>query len=158
MKRIIILAATLAVLAGCGLATPKDEAVCLDMVKLVTVDPKSVQLNKTDRLEAEASIQDLENVHRSAASGSIPPAMQRLLDSYKERGVKVKETFISLDVTFDGRLGKVRDGALCRYFSYEGNTELASFTIQGKDINQNQFFEFFLMRDRPKGLDSRYRL
>lgn len=145
-------------LAGCGLTTPKDERVCMDLVKSVVADPSTVQLNNTKRVEGPSSVRELEGLYRARRDGDISLAAQNLLNMYEEQGVKFTRTFVSLDVTFDGRLGRIRDDALCVYLSYDGKTELTSFTINNQDIEQHQFLDFFLMRDRPKGLDSSYRL
>lgn len=156
--RIATIGMMLVMLAGCGLTTPKDEAVCLDMVKLVVTDPSSIQINSTKRTEGRSSLQELERLYRDSLDGQLSAAAQSLLDAYEKAGIEVSQVFVRLDLTYASRTGKVRDNVLCRYLNYDGNTELISFTIQNKDIYQNQFFEFFLMRERPKGLDINYRI
>lgn len=158
LKRGLVLSVMVISLAGCEMTTPKDERVCLDIVKSVVVDPATLQVNNVRRSEGSASIGDLEQLYRARRDGNMTPATQALLDLYKEKGLEITRTYVRLDVTFDGRSGRVRDEALCGYLSYDGNTELTSFTLNNQDVEQHQFLDFFIMRGHPKGLDSNYRL
>jgi hypothetical protein len=158
MKRILLLIVVAVAFSGCDLLTPKDEVVCIDLVKEVVLNPESLIINRVGRTDGEASLEDLRKLYRARFNGRIPSASQELLDIYEKENLSVSQTFISLDVTYDSRIGKRRENVLCRYLNYDGNKELISFTFQNQDIEQYEFLELFLSRKRPSGLDARYRI
>lgn len=158
MKRFLLLTFVFIAIHGCGLSTPKDEKVCIDLLKEVVPSPEGLVINRVERNEGKASLDDLREVYSNRFDDNIPSATQRLLDLYENENIDVSQTFVSLDVTYDGRIGKVREKALCRYLNYDGKKELISFTFQNQDIEQHKFLDLFLMRKRPSGLDSSYRV
>ncbi|EGM76811.1 hypothetical protein Rhein_3048 [Rheinheimera sp. A13L] len=158
MKRFLLFASMAIALSGCGLSTPKDEQVCIDLLKEVVSSPEGLVINRVERTEGNASLNDIRELYSKWFDGDIPPATLRLLDLYERNNVDISQTFVSLDATYDGRVGKVRENVLCRYLSYDDKKELISFTFQGQDIEQHKFLNLFLMRNRPSGLDSNYRV
>lgn len=158
MKRFLLLACVAIAFSGCGLSTPKDEQVCINLLKEVVPSPEDLVINRVERTEGKASLDDLRELYSKRFDGDIPSATQRLLDLYESDNIDVSQTFVSLDVTYDGRVGKVREDVLCRYLNYDEKKELVSFTFQNQDIEQHMFLDLFLMRKRPPGLDSSYRV
>lgn len=158
MKRALVVLGMAAMMAGCGLTEQKDEQVCVDILKQVVIDPETVQVNSVKRTEGAARLSDLEQLYAKRFKGDIPPATQMLLEMYAEKNEAITQTFISVDTTYSARLGKVRDNVLCRYLNYAGHTELISFTIQNKDVEQHQFLDLFMGREAPAGLDTSYKI
>lgn len=141
-----------------SLSTPKDEAVCIELLKEVITSPDGLVINRVERTEGKASLDDLKKLYSKRFNGDIPAATKKLLDLYDKNNIDVSRTFVNLDVTYDGRIGKVRENVLCQYLNYDMNKELISFTFQNQDIEQDKFLDLFLMRKRPSGLDSSYRV
>jgi len=158
MKRILFLVCVVVAFSGCMLSTPKDEAVCVDLVKEVVPNPESLIINRVERTDGKSSLQDLRRLYNTRFNGNIPSGTQELLALYEKKNIPVSQTFISLDVTYDGRVGKVRENVLCRYLNYDEKKELISFTFQNQDIEQHKFLDLFLNRKKPSGLDSSYRI
>ncbi|SRR5690554_336582 len=158
MRRFLLLVCVAFALSGCGLSTPKDEEVCIDLLKEVVPSPEGLVINRVERTEGKANLDDLRTLYSKRFGGNIPSGTQGLLDLYERDNIDVSQTFVSLDVTYDGRIGKVRENVLCRYLNYDKKKELISFTFQNQDIEQHKFLDLFLMRKRPSGLDSSYRV
>jgi hypothetical protein len=158
MKRILFLVCLVVAFSGCRISTPKDEAICIDLVKKVVPNPEGLIINRVERTDGKASLEDLRTLYSKRFSGNIPSGTQGLLDLYEKENISVSETFVSLDVTYDGRMGKMRENILCRYLNYDEKKELISFTFQNKDIEQHKFIDLFLSRKKPSDLDSSYRV
>ena len=152
-----LLVVVAAAISGCEFGAQKDETACLDIMRQVIPDPSSMRVNHVNRTEGPATLDDLKRVISARFDGKIPPAHQKLLELYQVENLPITQTFIDADITHEG-VGNVREKVLCRYLEYEGRKELISFTIRNQDINQDQFFDFFLQRPRPKELDSSYRI
>lgn len=158
MKGFLLLVCVAIAFSGCELSTPKDEKVCIDLLKEVVPSPDGLVINRVERTEGKAGLDDLRALYSKRFDGDIPSGTQGLLDLYERDNIDVSQTFVSLNVTYDGRIGKVRENVLCRYLNYQKKKELVSFTFQNQDIEQHNFLDLFLMRKRPSGLDSSYRI
>lgn len=158
MKFVVFFVLFACAFSGCRLSTPKEEAICIDLVKEVVPNPEGLIVNRIERTDGKASLEDLRKLYSAKFNGSIPPNTQELLNLYEKENLTVSQTFISLDVTYDGRMGKVRENSLCRYLNYDQKMELISFTFQNQDIEQHKFLDLFLTHKKPSGLDSSYRV
>lgn len=158
MQRVLFLVCVVVAFSGCGPMTPKDEVICVDLVNEVVPNPESLVINRVERTDGTASLEDLRTLYNARFNGHIPSGTQGLLDLYEKENLSVSQTFVSLDVTYDGRIGTMRENVLCRYLNYDEKKELISFTFQNKDIEQHKFFDLFLTRKKPSGLDDSYRI
>src|SRR5690554_2674641 len=94
------------------LSTPKDEAVCVELLKEVVPSPDGLVINRIERTEGKARLDDLKKLYSKRFNGDIPAATKGLLDLYERDNIDVSRTFVNIDVTYDGRVGKVRENVL----------------------------------------------
>lgn len=98
----------------------------------------------------------LEHFLRGKAGGELTTISRLRLDAHRDGTLRAEQTFIEIDFTHDSPLGKRRDQSLCQYIELDGKVELASFTYRGRDVEQHQFMQFFMQRQRPELLSPSY--
>lgn len=158
MKKAVFLLSAVISLSGC-LGREQAEVVCEDIVKAVDSDPGSLKINKTSSLSGSLRAEDIERYYSLVFPGGIPSASRMLMVDRIENIDQYKDVFVQVDYTTKNAMGgPVRDTALCRYFDWGKEKQLVSITVFNKDYEYDKFLGVFLTRERPKGLDSLYRV
>ncbi len=158
MKRVFLVLSAATILSGC-LGRDQAEVVCEDIVRVVDVDPKNITINKTSSLSSRLEEESITRHYASVFPGGLPESTKRVIADRVENIHQYKDVFVQVDYTTKNAMGgPLRDTALCRYFDWGKEKQLVSITIFNKDYGYDRFFDVFLARDRPKGLDSLYRV
>lgn len=146
----------LPLLAGCLPGESKEAQVCLDLSRSVITDPSSLKVNSLNTRRGLLSAGALEHFLRGKAGGELTTLSKLRMDGHRDGTLRSEQRFIELDFTHDSQLGKLREQSLCRYIELDGRVELASFTYRGRDVEQHQFMQFFMQRQRPELLSPSY--
>lgn len=146
----------LPLLTGCLPGESKEAQVCLDLSRSVITDPSSLKVNSLNTQQGPLSAAMLEHFLRGKAGGELTTISRLRLDAHRDGTLRAEQTFIEIDFTHDSPLGKRRDQSLCQYIELDGKVELASFTYRGRDVEQHQFMQFFMQRQRPELLSPSY--
>lgn len=155
MVRLLFVLSATVLLTACEskMAVDKKESICVSIIKSTSVDPSSMVINSVENKEYNLSESDFIRFQNEKFDGNVPSSNVALRKMLIEEGASLKQSYVQVDYTSTGGVGKFRDRALCWFVNPKSGYELSGVTVRGVDYKSPQLLTIFLKYGKPAELD-----